>query len=243
MSDHTFDGGYSRTGAGELQAGVRRFLDIVVALLALVVLAPALAVVALAICIEGGPPIFFSQTRLGQGGRHFQLHKFRKFRPQQEMPGPAVTVRGDPRMTRVGRLLERTKLDELPQLWNVLKGDMALVGPRPESLAFRDCFSGEYQGVLDHKPGLFGPCQVVFRNEGCLYESGRDPEEFYRDVLFPLKARVDLMYFGRRSLSSDLSLLVCGVLAVCGWSPFSCDSLLSTAGVEMQIQRLWGRRA
>ena len=243
MSDQMFEDSLSRPEAGEVQGAVRRLLDIAVALTALILLAPLLAAVALAIYVEGGRPIFFSQTRLGRGGRHFLLHKYRKFGPTGETSGPAVTVRGDPRMTRVGRFLEQTKLDELPQLWNILKGEMSLVGPRPESLAFGECFSGRYRRVLDHKPGLFGPCQVAFRNEGCLYQNGQDPEDFYRHVLFPLKARVDLMYFEQRSLFSDLSWVISGVLAVCGRSPLSCDNLPSALEMETRVQRLWERRA
>ena len=123
----------------------------------------------------------------------------------------------DPRLTGVGRFLARTKLDELPQLWNVFKGDMSIVGPRPESLDFQDCFDGPYRLVLQHKPGIFGPSQVLFRNERALYSGRPDPEHFYRDVLFPLKAHIDLAYFAHRTFFRDVAWTVWGALAVFGW--------------------------
>ena len=213
-------------GTAPAQPGIdmRRGFDCLLALAALLCLAPVLAVVAAAIWIESGGPVLFSQTRLGQGARRFRLHKFRKFgdharQGQAQQHGLAVTLRDDPRMTRVGRLLERTKLDELPQLWNIVVGEMALVGPRPESLAFANCFNGACTDVLDHRPGIFGPCQAVFRNESLLYRAVPDPEDFYRTVLFPLKAQIDLAYFPNRSALSDMAWVIRGVIAIFGWSP------------------------
>ena len=203
---------------------MRRGLDCLLALVALVLLVPLLAVIAAAIWIESGGPVFFSQTRLGQGARRFRLHKFRKFgdqarHGQAQQHGLSVTLPDDPRMTRVGRVLERTKLDELPQLWNIVVGEMALVGPRPESLAFAHCFSGAYMDVLDHRPGIFGPCQAVFRNESRLYGGVPDPEDFYRNVLFPMKAQIDLAYFPNRTTLSDMAWVIRSVTAIFGWSP------------------------
>ena len=209
----------------------RRVFDIVAAILALLVLLPLMLLVSLAILLESGRPVLFCQTRLGMGGQQFRLLKFRKF-AAKSAPGSAVTVRSDPRMTRVGRLLERTKLDELPQLWNILRGDMAVVGPRPESLAFADCFARGFYAVLDHKPGLFGPCQVIFRNEGALYREAIEAETYYRSVLFPLKARIDLDYFRRRSFTSDLRWIVLGLFAVVGLSSLSCRILPMEADIE-----------
>jgi lipopolysaccharide/colanic/teichoic acid biosynthesis glycosyltransferase len=195
----------------------RRVLDLIVASAGLIVFCPIMTLVTLAIWIDGGRPIFFSQVRLGKGGRHFPMHKFRKFNRENGTAGPSVTMKNDGRLTRLGKLLERTKMDELPQLWNILKGDMSIVGPRPESLELADCFAGGYLRVLDHKPGVFGPNQVLFRNEGALYPRDSDPERFYRDVLFPLKAGIDVEYFSRRTILSDIEWVVRGVLAVFGW--------------------------
>ncbi len=201
------------TAAGGFDAILRRLFDIAVALLGIVLFLPLAIPVLLAVRLDSPGPVFFSQHRLGQHGRLFRLYKFRKFHVSAAA-GRAVTLKGDDRMTRVGRILERTKIDEVPQLWNVLKGDMAIVGPRPETLDFADCFEGPFRAVLDHRPGLFGPNQVHFRNECALYPEHGDPHAFYREVLFPAKARIDLDYFPRRSLGQDMAWLVRGVLAV-----------------------------
>ena len=198
--------------------GPGRVLDIALAAAGLIVLAPVIVIVSLAILLESGRPILFSQVRLGKNGRHFKIYKFRKFGPKPDSTGRPLTLKGDPRMTRVGRFLEASKIDEVPQLFNVLRGDMAIVGPRPESLAFEDCFRGQFRAVLDHRPGIFGPSQVAFRSEGKLYPEGYDPTEFYRRVLFPTKANLDLCYFRHRTFLGDLAWLLRGTLAVFGVS-------------------------
>jgi len=236
MSAHAQTSDFAAAAPDELGFDARRGFDCLVAPVVLILLAPVLAAIAIAIWIESDGPIFFSQVRLGRGGQHFRLHKFRKFHEQGQPGGLAVTLRNDPWMTRMGRLLERTKLDEMPQLWNILVGEMALVGPRPESLAFADCFSGAYGGVLKHRPGIFGPCQTVFRNENQFYEAGCDPEEFYRTVLFPLKGQIDLAYFPNRSVVSDAGWMVLSVLAVCGWSFLPGDAVRRLEGVESWAQ-------
>jgi lipopolysaccharide/colanic/teichoic acid biosynthesis glycosyltransferase len=164
--------------------------------------------VALAVWIEGGRPILFSQLRLGQNGRPFRIYKFRKFKPDCDLPNYPLTMERDQRLTAIGRILAATKLDELPQLWNVLRGDMSLVGPRPESLAFSDCFHNGFEELLEHQPGLFGPCQVIFRHENRLYPADASAADFYRQVLFPAKAKVDLAYFSRRTLTSDFGWIL-----------------------------------
>jgi hypothetical protein len=142
----------------------------------------------------------------------------------------------------VGKLLLRTKLDELPQLWNILNGEMSVVGPRPETPAFADCFGEAYGKVLDYKPGIFGPSQVFFRNEGSLYPNDRDPERFYRDVLFPLKARIDLDYFPHRTMMGDLAWIFRGMLAVFGSSSLPLERLDGTESAENVEARVHGVR-
>jgi lipopolysaccharide/colanic/teichoic acid biosynthesis glycosyltransferase len=200
----------------------RRAFDILVSGAAMGVLSPIFLMIALAIRMESGKPILYSQLRLGQNGRPFSIYKFRKFRASCDPHGYPLTLDGDDRLTSVGRILAATKLDELPQLWNVLRGDMSLVGPRPESLAFNDCFRNGFEALLKHKPGLFGPCQVVFRHESRLYPADGSAAEFYREVLFPAKAKVDLAYFSRRTLASDLGwiLRAAGAIAVDSWAAF-----------------------
>lgn len=203
----------------------RRVLDIVVAVEALVTFGPLMLLIAFAIWLESGGPILFSQNRLGLNGRTFRMYKFRKFGPDCGTNGSPLTLEGDARLTKVGRFLQATKLDELPQFWNVLRGDMSIVGPRPETLVFADCFSGGFERVLNHKPGILGPTQVAFRNESSLYPTDSDPAEFYRAVLFPTKALIDVDYYDRRTLLSDIAWIVSGVLAIVGWVPARTSSL------------------
>ncbi|SFN88464.1 Sugar transferase involved in LPS biosynthesis (colanic, teichoic acid) [Mesorhizobium sp. NFR06] len=194
----------------------RRAMDIIAASAALIVLSPLMLFVAVALLIEGGRPILFVQPRIGAGGQLFRMYKFRKFDPRCDAGGLALTLANDTRMTAVGRLLASSKLDELPQLWNVLKGEMAIVGPRPESLSFAECFRDGYEAVLQYKPGLFGPAQIMFRHEALFYPRDVEPTVFYKEVLFPAKARMDLSYYGRRTIVSDAILIIRGVLIVLG---------------------------
>ncbi|MCU9848376.1 sugar transferase [Defluviimonas sp. WL0024] len=196
-----------------------RALDLVLATVGVIVLAPLMLLITIAILLETGRPILFAQVRLGKGGKRFWMYKFRKFGPNPATQGCPLTVKGDPRMTRVGRVLEATKLDELPQLFNILRGEMAFVGPRPESLDFADCFEGAFLGVLEHRPGIFGPSQVAFRSEADLYPAEKDPTVFYRRVLFPTKATLDLQYYPNRTTIRDIGWLLRGVLAVLGATP------------------------
>ena len=132
--------------------------------------------------------------------------------------GPGVTVNGDIRMTRLGRFLERTKLDELPQLWNILKGEMSFVGPRPESKRFAHLFNGEYKAVLRYVPGIFGPSQVQYRNEGMLYPPDEDPETYYCRVVFPEKAKLDTDYYNKAYFYSDIGWIIRGITVSIFWS-------------------------
>lgn len=216
----------------------KRALDIVGSLIGLTVSLPVGLLVAAAVRLNSPGPIFFSQPRLGQGGRTITIYKFRKFYHGNQLPsGPAVTVAGDGRMTAVGRILERSKLDELPQLWNVLRGDLSLVGPRPETFNFAPCFDGPYRQVLAYKPGVFGPNQVLFRNEGRLYPKEGDPEVFYRRVLFPRKARVDLTYFPTATIREDLKWMLRGIGAAAFSSWASERQAIWMAAMERQMFR------
>jgi lipopolysaccharide/colanic/teichoic acid biosynthesis glycosyltransferase len=190
-----------------------RILDLIVATTGLIVLGPVMLIAGIAIWVESGGPVIFSQRRIGQFGKSFHIHKLRKFNPVASAMGP-LSVKEDPRLTNVGRFIELTKINELPQLWNVVKGEMSMVGPRPETPNFADCFSPHYVDVLRHKPGIFGPAQIMFCDEASLYPEGVDTERFYREVLFPIKASIDLAYFPSRTTFSDIRWIVRGALAV-----------------------------
>lgn len=204
---------------GTVAERVRRAIDICLICLAGVFLAPLLLLVAAAVWFESGGPILFRQVRIGKGGRHFRMYKFRKFHADAGSAGSPLTLKKDPRLTFVGGILAATKLDELPQFWNVLRGDMSIVGPRPESLAFADCFQNGWEELLNFKPGLIGPCQIIFRNEADAFPDDIAPDLFYRNVLFPYKAGIDLEYFKNRTLARDFIIMVRGVLAVGGYVP------------------------
>ncbi|TPI09023.1 sugar transferase [Mesorhizobium sp. B4-1-3] len=197
----------------------RRLIDVAVATIAAVLFSPLMLLIAVSLLAEGGRPVLFAQTRLGAGARPFQMYKFRKFDVRCDPHGLALTVAGDNRMTRIGRVLAATKFDELPQLWNVIIGDMAIIGPRPESLAFADCFHGGAEAVLRYKPGLLGPSQILFRNEASFYPKSTDPLTYYREILFPAKARIDLSYYPQRTLVADVVWMARGFLAVIGRVP------------------------
>ncbi|KAB1070782.1 sugar transferase [Methylobacterium planeticum] len=197
----------------------RRLADISMGACGLILFLPLLCLIACAIVAESHGPILFSQLRLGQGGRPFRIYKFRKFDEARSVNGLAITLRGDSRMTRVGRFLQATKLDELPQLWNVLRGDMTIVGPRPESLAYADCFTGRWADLLKYTPGIFGPNQVIFRHEDGIFSATLDPDRFYRSIMFPLKAAVDLDYFDTRTCLTDAKCFISALLAIFGVAP------------------------
>lgn len=186
---------------------INRLFDIAIAFVGLVVTLPLSIIVMLLLAVESPRNIFFGQWRLGKQGKPFKMYKFRKFSVIWRDDGPGVTVAFDSRMTRLGAYMEKTKIDELPQLWNILKGDMSIVGPRPESLKFKDLFVDRYSAILDFKPGIFGPNQLRFRNEAELYPPDIQPEQFYRQSLFPQKAENDLAYFREANLLRNLLLI------------------------------------
>ncbi|WP_217578658.1 sugar transferase [Mesorhizobium sp. GbtcB19] len=197
----------------------RRSIDLTVAMMAGMVLSPLMLLIIVALLLEGGWPFLFVQTRIGAGGLPFRMYKFRKFAVRCSPNGLPLTVARDSRMTTIGALLATTKFDELPQLWNVLKGDMAIVGPRPESLVFADCFREGFESLLQYRPGLFGPTQTLFRHEAHLYPQGVDPVLFYREILFPAKARIDLSYYPKRTILSDIAWIIRCFLAVLERAP------------------------
>ncbi len=182
----------------------QRMFDVAVATVLLVVSLPLTVAICVLIALESGRPIFFRHERLGLHGRRFMMVKFRKFHKHCSAHGPQLTSNNDNRLTAFGALLARTKFDELPQLWNILKGNMAIVGPRPESVEFTDCFKSGFEEILEYRPGLVGPSQVFFRDESDFYPGNEYPTSFYRKFIFPAKAGIDIAYFRQRTMISDL---------------------------------------
>jgi lipopolysaccharide/colanic/teichoic acid biosynthesis glycosyltransferase len=191
----------------------KRVFDIVIATLGIVVAAPLFAGIALAIKIDSRGPVFFKQVRVGKKRHLFAMWKFRKMPHEMPEQGPMLTSRNDGRLTRVGYWLERTKLDELPQLLNVLASEMSVVGPRPEVTKFVDRTTPElWDQALSVKPGIFGPNQIRYRNEADLYPKDcEDLEAFYLHEILPAKLEVDAAYAQRSNVLRDLWLLARGV--------------------------------
>jgi lipopolysaccharide/colanic/teichoic acid biosynthesis glycosyltransferase len=189
----------------------KRLLDVGVSAFFLLLFLPLLAVVAVLIKLDSRGPVFFRCRRVGYRGAELAMLKFRKM--HESASGVALTLADDARFTRIGRWLAKTKLDELPQLWNVLKGEMSLVGPRPEDPEFVALRQGDYDVILTVKPGITGFCQLAFAKEGEIL----DPDDrvgAYVNRLLPQKAALDRLYAERRSLLLDLNILVWTALAV-----------------------------
>lgn len=164
---------------------------------------------------DTGRPMFFTQTRVGQRGRHFRILKFRTMR---KADGPLITASGDLRVTRSGHILRRWKLDELPQLWNVLRGEMSLVGPRPEMPEFVEFQSPEWKGILTVRPGITGAASLACRNEAELLSGAYDPAAYYRERLLPRKLLIELTYLRNCSFLEDVQLLLrTGVIPFARW--------------------------
>ena len=206
MGDSTIPSPGNHPTTARAKAGIPRPVEAVVSVMGLLVSAPLLALAALAIVCTSRGPVLYRQERIGRNGRSFVLYKLRTMRVAQG--GPQVTARDDARVTWAGRLLRRTKLDEVPQLLNVLKGDMSLVGPRPEVPRYINLDDSVWRLVLEARPGITDPISVYLRNEELLLaEVKGDRERFYREILQPLKLRGYLEYLQRRSWRSDISVL------------------------------------
>jgi lipopolysaccharide/colanic/teichoic acid biosynthesis glycosyltransferase len=194
----------------------KRVFDIAVSLAALILLVPVLAVIALLVKLSSPGPVFYRQRRVSRGGRLFQLFKFRTMVVGADRLAPNVSATGDPRVTRVGSFLRRSYLDELPQLLNVLRGDMSLVGPRPETPEFVDLYTPEERRVLTVRPGLAGPSTLAFMDEAELLARAPDPVSFYETTVLHERVRADLAYLERRSIGYDIRLLAQQVMAIVG---------------------------
>lgn len=194
------------------QAALHRTFDFACAAAGLAVLAPGLAAIAVAIKLSDGGPVFYSQDRVGQGLRKFRLLKFRSMFVGIAA-GSFLTAPGDTRVTRIGRFLRRYKLDELPQLVNVLRGEMQLVGVRPQVQRFVDCFPNEYGELLQSPPGITDPASISFRDEESLFHVERI-EEVYVARILPVKLKIALNYSRNRTFFSDLEILFRTVLGL-----------------------------
>jgi lipopolysaccharide/colanic/teichoic acid biosynthesis glycosyltransferase len=207
-----------------------RFFDLVCAAAGLLFLTPAMAAIAVVILCDDGPPVFFSQTRVGRSGKPFRIWKFRTMRPSSQ--GSVITAAGDVRVTRAGSTLRRFKLDELPQLFNVLKGDMSLVGPRPEVPEYVQLEAPIWQAVLQVRPGVTDLATLLYRDEERLLGASGDPNAMYRETVLPAKLVLNLGYLRSRSFPRDLKLILLTIRYSFFPRAFDPDLIKKTLGTE-----------
>ncbi len=204
---------------------MKRLFDIVMSGFGLIVLSPLFAVVALLIKMDSPGPVFYRQTRVGRYNRDFRIFKFRTMRVGSDK-GSLVTIGGhDSRITSSGYFLRKTKIDELPQLINVLVGDMSIVGPRPEVRRYVDCWTPEQMHVLDVRPGITDPASIKFRNENELLGGVSDPEKYYVEVIMQEKLELYREYVRNASFLYDIRLIFKTFrVIVCGTRPEGCSA-------------------
>ena len=186
---------------------MKRLFDLTLSLVGLAILLPVLGLVAATVWMTSGRPVFFCQERVGLNGRPFTLVKFRTMAVSDGAEGTSITVRGDPRITPLGRFLRRTKLDEFPQLWNVVRGEMSLVGPRPEVPEIVEGYSPEMLEIFSVRPGITSIASLLLSDEEGLLALTPDSERAYREVLVPFKVELGMEHVRRNSLSFDISVL------------------------------------
>jgi lipopolysaccharide/colanic/teichoic acid biosynthesis glycosyltransferase len=220
-----------------LTVTLKRATDIFAAALGLVLLLPLFAVIAIAIKIDTSGPVFFRQERVGRGGRLFRMFKFRSMGVGAAKAGLALTVRADKRVTRVGKFLRASKLDELPQLINVLGGSMSLVGPRPEVPEYMNFYTPEQRAIiLSMQPGMTDYATILFRDESSLLEQNNDPLEVYRQQILPIKFAFYQRYSNEIGVLNDLRIILATILLV------AVGKVPDALGIEHDLAMLPGHQ-
>ena len=186
----------------------KRGLDILAATAGLILLSPVFAIAACSIKLTSRGPALYRQVRIGQGGRPFQILKFRSMTAETSNKALSITVAGDLRVTALGKFLRRYKVDELPQLWNVIRGDMSLVGRRPEAAVYVEGYTAEQRMVLAARPGITDPASLAYRHEEEILARQSDPEEFYRTMILPDKLARNRAYLEKITLLNDIRIIV-----------------------------------
>lgn len=186
----------------------KRIFDLVASFLGLLLLSPLFLLIGALVKLEDGGPIFYKQRRVGYQGRKFTIWKFRSMRVDADKAGPSITFGEDPRITRVGKWLRKTKLDELPQLFNVFRGEMSFVGPRPEVPEYVAMYTPEQRVVLNLLPGITDPASLKYRNESEFLATSPDPLETYVSVVMPDKIRINLEYSHSANILSDIWIIL-----------------------------------
>lgn len=193
---------------------LKRFVDIIISITLLVLLSPVMLISAFAVICDTGFPIFYRGPRVGKDGKIFHIIKFRSMVNSDIREGSEVTAHGDQRITRSGKFLRKWKLDEFPQFFNVLRGDMSIVGPRPEAPSYVNHYKDTERDVLKVRPGVTGVTQILFRNEELMLLDVPNPEKYYINVLMHKKLRYDLTYVRCRSFNMDILIVILTVFAI-----------------------------
>lgn len=198
----------------KLQLALKRLMDVVISGGALLVIWPVLLLIALAIKIDDPGPVFYRQVRVGKGGKEFRIYKFRTMVVDADKKGLQITVGRDNRITRMGALLRKTKLDELAQLINVFTGEMSFVGPRPEVPKYVNLYTPYQRQVLLVRPGITDYASIAYRNENDLLEGAEDPEKMYIETIMPDKIELNMKYLREISPIADIRLILSTIVAV-----------------------------
>jgi lipopolysaccharide/colanic/teichoic acid biosynthesis glycosyltransferase len=224
---------------------LKRLLDVSIAACALLLLAPLLAVVAVGVWLEDGGSPWYRGIRVGRDGREFRMLKFRSMRPGAAMTGVNSTAAGDARITKAGRFLRDLKLDELPQLWNVIAGEMSLVGPRPQVPEDASMYTTEERRMLELRPGITDLASVVFSDEGVILAGSANPDLLYNQIIRPWKSRLALLYLDRGCWSTDARILLwtAGALISRRWALARVENLLGQWGVGQPLYGVVRREA
>jgi lipopolysaccharide/colanic/teichoic acid biosynthesis glycosyltransferase len=186
---------------------VKRLFDIISSASGLLLLSPIFLIVTILIKLDSAGPVFFRQMRVGMNFRRFWIIKFRTMENQADKKGLQITAGGDKRVTRLGRLLRKGKIDELPQLFNVLRGEMSLVGPRPEVEKYVELYKEDYEEILKIRPGITDISSVIFSNEEGVLQTQSDPEWYYKHILLPEKIKLAREYMRRASFFYDMRII------------------------------------
>ncbi len=193
---------------------MKRLFDLIFSLLGLLLLSPFFVVISLIIRLYDNGAVFYKAPRIGRNGKTFKMLKFRSMVLNADKIGPSSTTSSDPRITPIGRFLRKTKLDELPQLINVLKGEMSIVGPRPEVKYFTDMFTEEEKAILSVKPGITDYASIWNSDEGKILEGAEDPDKAYMELIRPEKIRLQLKYVYERSTWVDFKIIFLTLAAI-----------------------------
>ena len=191
---------------------LKRTFDIILSIFAIFLLFPSFLVVSFLIVIDSGFPIFFLQKRIGRDAKEFNIIKFRTMKTNNE--NITITVSGDSRITRIGKYLRKTKIDELPEILNVLFGQMSFVGPRPDVKGYADKLKGANRKILDLRPGITGPASLKYYNEEYILSQKSNPKKYNDEVIFPDKVKINMHYFHNRSFFLDLKIIFATIFRI-----------------------------